>query len=114
MKYDVFISYKSEDYHLALPIHHFLTDQGLNVFLADVELRKKGRDVYGEIIDAALESADHLIVFTSKASYVNTTYVKSEWRTFVERNARDAKPEISSPNQSVSKGFNGCHVEYPL
>ena len=84
MKYDVFISCKSEDYHLALPIHHFLTDQGLNVFLADVELRKKGRDVYGEIIDAALESADHLIVFTSKASYVDTTYVKSEWRTFVE------------------------------
>lgn len=84
IKYDVFISCKSEDYPEAIAIHKYLVEQGLRVFLADVELRKKGRDVYGEIIDGALESADHMIVFTSKAAYVNSTYVKSEWRTFVE------------------------------
>ncbi len=84
IKYDVFISCKSEDYPEAIAIHKYLVEQGLRVFLADVELRKKGRDVYGEIIDSALESADHMIVFTSKAAYVNSTYVKSEWRTFVE------------------------------
>lgn len=83
-KYDVFISCKSEDYHYAVPIYYFLTTNGLKVFLADVELRAKGRDVYGEIIDAALESAEHLVVFASKAEYVESTYVKSEWRTFVE------------------------------
>lgn len=84
MKYDVFISCKSEDYHYAQPIYEYLTANGLKVFLADVELRKKGRDVYGEIIDLALESADHLVLFASRASYVTSTYVKSEWRTFVE------------------------------
>ncbi|MBR2961676.1 MAG: TIR domain-containing protein [Alistipes sp.] len=84
IKYDVFISCKSEDYPEAIAIHEYLEEQGLRVFMADVELRKKGRDVYGEIIDSALESVDHMIVFTSNAAYVNSTYVKSEWRTFVE------------------------------
>ena len=84
MKYDIFISCKSEDYHDAELIYHYLTDSGLRVFLASIELRAKGRDVYGEIIDVALESADHMIIFTSKADYVTTTYVNSEWRTFVE------------------------------
>ena len=84
MKYDIFISCKSEDYHDAELIYHYLTDSGLRVFLASIELRAKGRDVYGEIIDVALESADHMIIFASKADYVTTTYVNSEWRTFVE------------------------------
>lgn len=82
MNYDVFISCKSEDYPLAKPIYDYLVECGLVVFLASVELRKSGVAVFGKVIDAALESAEHMIVFTSKAEYVTTTYVEDEWRTF--------------------------------
>lgn len=82
MNYDVFISCKSEDYPLAKPIYDYLVESGLVVFLASVELRKSGVAVFGKVIDAALESAEHMIVFTSKAEYVTTTYVEDEWRTF--------------------------------
>ncbi len=84
MEYDVFISCKSEDYHYARDIYEFLCSREIRTFLADTELRKKGSADYGEIIDAALDSAMHFILLASKAEYVNTPYVKSEWRTFIE------------------------------
>ena len=84
MNYDVFISCKSEDYPLAKPIYDYLVESGLVVFLASEELRNRGVAFYGEIIDEALDSADHMIVFASKAEYVTTPYVSYEWRTFAE------------------------------
>ena len=86
MKYDVFISCKSEDYKFARQIYNFLTGPELNykVFLADAELRKKGKTFYGKVIDAALEASDHLILFASKVEYVTTEYVENEWRLFLE------------------------------
>lgn len=84
MEYDVFISCKSEDYHYAKEIYKFLCSKNIRTFLADTELRKKGNADYGEIIDEALESATHFILFASKIEYVNTPYIKSEWRTFIE------------------------------
>ncbi len=84
MNYDVFISCKSEDYPLAKPIYDYLVECGLVVFLASEELRNRGVAFYGEIIDEALDSADHMIVFASKAEYVTTPYVSYEWRTFAE------------------------------
>ena len=82
--YDVFISCKSEDYESAKMIYNFLVDKKYSVFLADAELRKKGNAEYGKIIDAALDSAEHLILFTSKPEYVVSSYVESEWRIFIE------------------------------
>ena len=85
IEYDVFISCKSEDYAYARDIYNYLTNEcGRKVFLADAELRKKGVAVFGEVIDEALDSADHLILFASKAEYAQTTYVKNEWRLFLE------------------------------
>ena len=86
MGYDVFISSKSEDYEYARDVYLFLTGPNLNykVFLADSELRKKGVAEYGEVIDEALDSAEHLILFLSKAEYAQSSYVKNEWRTFLE------------------------------
>ncbi len=86
MKYDVFISCKSEDYKFARQIYNFLTGPELNykVFLADAELHKKGKTFYGKVIDAALEASDHLILFASKVEYVTTEYVENEWRLFLE------------------------------
>lgn len=93
INYDVFISCKSEDYPYAHLIYKFLTDElGYVVFLADAELRKKGDAEYGEVIDEALDSAEHLILFSSKVEYINSSYVRNEWRTFLEEKRSGRKP----------------------
>lgn len=84
MNYNVFISSKSEDYPYARQIYNLLVANGLNVFLADTELSKKGIAEYGEVIDEALDSAEHLVVVASNAEYVRSPYVKNEWRIFLE------------------------------
>ena len=56
MKYDVFISCKSEDYNIGRQVYEFLVnhrDVHLHVFMADKELRKQGNADYGNIIDEA-------------------------------------------------------------
>lgn len=89
MKYDVFISCKSEDYNIGRQVYEFLTNyRGLNisVFMADRELRKRGNADYGTVIDEALDSSTHLIIVASNADYLkeSSTYVYEEWHTFVE------------------------------
>lgn len=84
MQYDVFISCKSEDYPHARKVYQYLKEHNYSIFLADTELRKKGNTEYGEIIDEALDSALHMIIVATKPEYIYSTYVKSEWRTFVE------------------------------
>lgn len=84
MNYDVFISSKSEDYIHARQIYDYLVECGYCVFLADAELRKKGVAEYGEVIDDALDSSEHMILFSSQADFVRSSYVKNEWRTFLE------------------------------
>lgn len=84
MRYDVFISCKSEDYHFARKVYQYLREQNYNVFLADTELRQKGNAEYGEIIDEALDSATHMVIVATKPEYIMSAYVKSEWRTFIE------------------------------
>ena len=90
MKYDVFISCKSEDYNIGRQVYEFLTNyRGLNlhVFMADKELRKRGNADYGKIIDEALDSSTHLVIVSSNADYLKeetSSYVYEEWHTFVE------------------------------
>lgn len=84
VQYDVFISCKSDDYHFARKVYQHLKGQNYKVFLADAELRKKGDAEYGKIIDEALDSATHMIIIASKPEYINSSYVQSEWRTFIE------------------------------
>ncbi len=84
MKYDIFISCKSEDYESAKLIYKYLCDCNYKVFLADTELRKKGNAEYGKVIDDALDSADHFVLFASRPEYIISSYVESEWRIFIE------------------------------
>lgn len=90
MKYDVFISCKSEDYNIGRQVYEFLINyRGLNlkVFMADEELRKRGNADYGKIIDEALDSSTHLVIVSSNADYLKeetSSYVYEEWHTFVE------------------------------
>lgn len=82
--YDVFISCKSEDYGFARNVYAFLVEQGYSVFFGDAELRKKGNAEYGKVIDEALDSSKHFILVTSRKEFVESSYVESEWRTFLE------------------------------
>lgn len=90
MKYDVFISCKSDDYNIGRQVYEFLVnyrDLNLNVFMADKELRKQGNADYGTIIDEALDSSTALIIVSSNAEYLKketSSYVYEEWHTFVE------------------------------
>ena len=90
MKYDVFISCKSEDYNIGRQVYEFLVnhrDVHLHVFMADKELRKQGNADYGNIIDEALDSSSDLIIVASNVEYLKketSSYVYEEWHTFVE------------------------------
>ena len=82
IKYDVFISSKSEDYHLAEKVYNFLTGQGLSVFLASKILKKLGESEYASKIDEVLDNSTHLIVVSSKLDHINSKWVKYEWSLF--------------------------------
>lgn len=90
MRYDVFISCKSEDYYLGREVYDFLANYrgfNLSIFLADRELRKLGIADYGRAIDDALDSSSHLIVVSSDVNYLKaetSPYVYYEWHTFAE------------------------------
>ncbi len=103
-QYDVFISCKSEDYPFAKTVYKYLKELNYNVFLADEELRKKGISEYGKIIDEALDSATHMIIIASKPEYIESSYVQSEWRTFIEekRTGRKTGNIITIINFDVS------------
>lgn len=79
MKYDVFISSKSEDYHLAEEVYDFLTKSGLSAFIASEELQKIGEAQYANAIDEALDESVHMVVVASSLRYINSKWVKYEW-----------------------------------
>lgn len=82
MKYDVFISYKSEDFRIATSVHKFLTDNGLSVFFSQETLGNIGDSEYSAIIDHALENSNHMIVIASNPEYLTHGWVHYEWSTF--------------------------------
>ncbi len=83
MNYDVFISCKSEDYPYAESIYDFLRQNGINTFLASKELRILGDSEYRKAISKALASAYHMIIFASKAEYIDSDWVYYEWDWFI-------------------------------
>ena len=82
MKYDVFISSKSEDYIIAEQIYNFLISNGLKVFLASTELERLGEAEYALAIDNAIDNSLHMIVVASKVDNLNAKWVRYEWSTF--------------------------------
>ncbi len=82
MKYDVFISSKSEDYGLAEKVYDFLIESGLDVFLASRELDRLGESEYSLAIDDAIDNTTHMIVVATSVENINSKWVKYEWNTF--------------------------------
>lgn len=91
MDYDVFISCKSEDYKYAEIIYEYLKRNDISVFLASIELRQMGESEYRRAISKAMKSTYHLIVFASKADYIDSTWVFYEWDMFLNAKLKGRK-----------------------
>lgn len=82
MRYDVFISSKSEDYSLSEGVYNYLHDKGFSVFLASKELEQIGEAQYRNAIDAAIDAATHMIVIASSIENIHSKWVSYEWSIF--------------------------------
>ena len=82
MKYDVFISSKSEDYSLANELYDYLHNEGYSVFVASKELEQIGEAQYRKAIDAALDATKHMVVVASSIEHINSKWVSYEWSIF--------------------------------
>lgn len=94
MKYDVFLSYKSEDYKIAMKVHRFLTENGLTVFFSEVTLGNIGESKYSESIDKAIDNSKNMVVVSSNIEYLTQGWVKYEWSAFAD----NIKSGISNGN----------------
>lgn len=83
--YDVFLSRKSQDAHLAKELYDFLTSKGLKVFDSDHSLQEMGNADYSRAIDEALVNTEHLIVVGSSVENISSPWVEAEWRFFLNR-----------------------------
>jgi hypothetical protein len=79
----VFISAKSEDFGYAEQVYSFLTSWGYPVFFSKNTLPAMRNSDYRKEIDRALDSAEHLIVVTSRKEYVTSSWVEAEWGIFI-------------------------------
>ncbi len=113
-KYDVFISYKSEDSHLAKRVHQYLLRQGKRTFMAEVSLLEHGISDYAEVIDDALDASTHLVIVTSNISFLKTPWVRYEWRSFEleKREGRKQGQVVIVMHSSIMPTKN--NVPYPL
>jgi len=92
---DVFISFKSADAALAEELYHFLMSKGLSVFLSSESLPRLGSSDYRKAIDKALDECKHMIVVSSKAEYLNSSWVEAEWGFYIgEKRAGRKKGNI--------------------
>jgi TPR repeat protein len=104
LKYDVFLSRKSEDAHLAKEIYDFLTEKGLKVFDSEHSLPEVGNADYQKAIDQALDACTHMIVVGSSAENITSAWVEAEWRSFIneKRSGYKAGNILSVVTQSLS------------
>jgi hypothetical protein len=80
--YDVFISYKSEDYEYAKVVYDFLQSSGLKVFFSKESLPILGSAEYHKQIDLAIEHSHHMVVVATSGDHVRSKWVEYEWRLF--------------------------------
>lgn len=105
-QFDVFISCKSEDYSKAREVCDFLASNGFKPFLADGSLREIGNSQYTDVIGEVINVCRHMIVFTTDARYLETSYVRAEWSSFATELNSGRKPggqlvNVISPDVNI-------------
>ncbi len=95
--YDVFICYKETDENgnrtidstLAQDIYTQLTKNGKKVFFSRITLEDKVGSEYEPYIFSALNTAKIMLLIGTKPEYVNSVWVKNEWKRFLEIVSKD-------------------------
>jgi len=82
LKFDVFISYKSEDFPYAKKVFDVLTEAGYRPFLSEISLKEVPVNRFHEVIDKVLENSDHLVIMGSCRENMEAPWVQAEWRLF--------------------------------
>ncbi len=91
--YDVFICHKTtkpgsmektEDYVRAMQLTHFLKERGMKVFFAPECLPTAAGADYEAGIYHALHTAKVMLVICSRADYLTSAWVRSEWSRYLE------------------------------
>ena len=80
-RYDVFLSFSSQNEALARPLWERLSQCGLRVFWSDALLKKKVGDSWYGVIQDALVSSKHFILLWSPEAE-QSRFVKIEYETF--------------------------------
>ena len=81
--FDIFISCKSQDYHLADELYGFLISNGFRPFLADTSIKEVGIEQYTALIGEVINICQYMVVFATDVRYLETPYVSAEWHTFI-------------------------------
>lgn len=115
--YDVFICYKrtssssgeeesyTKDSVNARMIFDKLTEQGYKVFFAEKTLQNLAGTEYEPIIFNALNTSKVMLVICSKPEYINSTWVKNEWRRFLKLMEYDQSKKIIPVLQDMPAGM---------
>ena len=90
--YDVFICYKETDEKgdrtsdsvYAQKLYDALTEKGLKVFFSRITLENKLGVDYEPYIFSALQSSKVMLVVSTKYDYINSVWVKNEWKRFIK------------------------------
>ncbi len=81
--HDVFICHKSDDREISRKVYDLLNARGLRVFFSPVSIPEQGDSDFQRVIDRALEEAAHLVLICSSREAIETPWVASEWRIFI-------------------------------
>lgn len=89
--FDIFLCYKETDAEgkrtpdsvLAQELYFELVEKGYRVFFSRITLEGKPGIAYEPYIFAALNSAKVMIVVSTKAEYVNSSWVRNEWKRYL-------------------------------
>jgi hypothetical protein len=108
-KYDVFISYASEDKKTASQVYNFLVEKGSKVFFSEEDYSPD----FQRAIDEALDSADYLISIATKVEYLLKQFPKYEYETFFLDMVHGKKPGWASIIPFIS-GIDPCDLPHIL
>lgn len=86
---NVFISFKNSDENgetadkaIAETLYEKFKARGIKAFYSNITLMERGEADYTDVIEEALDAANVLILLATKAEYIESKWVKHEWRTF--------------------------------
>ena len=94
-KYDVFISFKSEDSDLGSKVYSFLSENLLEAFWSKVSLPQLSRSEYKKAIMNALDKSKHFVLVISDLSYLTADWIETETTLFDTEIKEGRKPDAN-------------------